>query len=91
LKDAPVAFRLHVQVGGDGDPTDNPTVEWPADREDVEIGRLVLEEATDGCDALLFDPLVLIDGIEASDDEILRARSGAYSVSFKRRRPVSSS
>ena len=88
LKEGPVAFRLHVQVAQVGDPTDNPTVEWPADREDVEIGRLVLEEATEGCDALLFDPMVLIDGIEASNDEILRARSGAYSVSFKRRRPA---
>jgi catalase len=86
LKDGPVAFRLHVQIGQEGDPTDNPTVEWPADREDVEVGRLVLEEPIDDCEGLLFDPLVLVDGIESSDDEILRARSGAYAVSFKRRR-----
>jgi catalase len=84
---SPVGFRLHVQIGTADDPTDDPTVQWPGDREDVEIGRLVIEEITDDCDGMLFDPTFLVDGIEASDDEILRARSGAYAVSFKRRRP----
>ena len=91
LKEGPVAFRLHVQVGQGEDPTDNPTVEWPADREDVEVGRLVLEETSEDCHELLFDPMVLIDGIEPSNDEILRARSGAYSVSFNRRRAARAS
>jgi len=88
LKQGPAAFRLRVQIGTADDPTDDPTVEWPADREEVELGRLVLSEATDDCDEMLFDPTFLVDGIEVSDDEILRARSGAYAVSFKRRRPA---
>ena len=88
LKEGPAAFRLHVQIGAADDPTDDPTTEWPADREDVEIGRLVLDEVTDDCDEMLFDPTFLVDGIEVSNDEILRARSGAYAVSFKRRRPA---
>jgi catalase len=91
LKEGPVAFRLRVQIGREGDPSDDPTSEWPAEREDIEIGRLVLEEPIEDCESLLFDPMVLIDGIEASADEILRARSGAYSVSFKRRQPTSTS
>ena len=77
-----------MQIGTTDDPTDDPTAEWPSDREDVEIGRLVLDEVTDDCDEMLFDPTFLVDGIEVSDDEILRARSGAYAVSFKRRRPA---
>ncbi len=88
LKEGPAAFTLHVQIGTADDPTDDPTAEWPADREDVEIGRLVLNEVTDDCDEMLFDPTFLVDGIEVSNDEILRARSGAYAVSFKRRRPA---
>jgi len=32
-----------------------------------------------------FDPLVLPDGIAASDDPLLSARSAAYSQSFTRR------
>lgn len=87
VKEGLVAFRLHVQIGTSDDPTDDPTVVWPGDREDAEIGRLALERVTEDCDELLFDPTFLVDGIEVSDDEILRTRSGAYAVSFKRRRP----
>jgi catalase len=88
LSEGPVVFRLIVQIAAETDPSDDPSAEWPADRQEVEIGRLVLTTPADGCDDLLFDPMMLVDGIEASDDEILRARSGAYSVSFKRRRPA---
>jgi len=86
LKSEPVVFDLHVQIGTDADPTADPTVEWPSEREDVVIGTLVIEEPIEDCEEMLFDPMMLVDGIEASDDEILRARSGAYAVSFKRRR-----
>ena len=40
LKEGPAAFTLHVQIGATDDPTDDPTAEWPSDREDVEIGRI---------------------------------------------------
>lgn len=86
LAEGPVTFDLHAQIAADGDPTDDPTVEWPSEREDVTIGRLRLEEPAGDCEDLLFDPMMLVDGIEASDDQILRARSGAYAVSYKRRR-----
>ena len=86
LKEGPAAFRLHVQIGTAADPTDDPSAIWPDDREDVEIGRLELTGIADDCDEQLFDPTFVVDGIEVSDDEILRARSGAYAVSFKRRR-----
>jgi len=86
LTDGPVSFRLHVQVGAPDDPTDDPTVEWPADRDDVLAGHLRLDEPVEDCEEMLFDPLVLTDGIAASGDKILPARSGAYGVSYKRRR-----
>ena len=86
IKEGPAVFTLHVQIATADDAPDDPTVIWPDDRENVEIGRLELNEITDDCDEMLFDPTFLVDGIEASDDEILRARSGAYAVSFKRRR-----
>jgi catalase len=34
---------------------------------------------------MIFDPMRLVDGIEPSDDPILQARPGAYSVSYRRR------
>jgi catalase len=85
----PAAFRLVVTVAAGDDAIDDPTVAWPDDRERVEVGRLELSEAgsdreSDG-DVLVFDPTRVTDGIEPSDDRILRFRPLAYSVSVERR------
>ena len=37
------------------------------------------------CEKINYDPLVLSDGIEATDDPILQFRSPAYAVSFSKR------
>jgi catalase len=83
------AFRLLVQLGEDGDPSDDPTAAWPEERELVEVGRLELTgpepEREHGDDVLVFDPTRVVDGIELSDDPILRFRPQAYSVSVERR------
>ena len=83
------AFRLLVIVAEEGDPVHDPTVAWPDERERVEVGRLELtgpdtERERDG-DILVFDPTRVTDGIELSDDEILRFRPRAYSASVTRR------
>jgi catalase len=83
------AFRLKAIVATEEDAVDDPTVAWPEEREQVEVGRLVvegpeLERERDG-DILVFDPTRVIDGIELSDDAILRFRGPAYSVSVERR------
>jgi catalase len=36
--------------------------------------------------ALAFDPLHLVDGIEATDDPLLEVRSAAYATSRRRRK-----
>jgi len=86
---APVAFRLHVRIAAaEDDPTD-PTVAWPQEREQVEVGRLELSGLDDsreqGDDVLVFDPTRVTGGIECSDDQILQARAPAYSASIARR------
>jgi catalase len=83
------AFRLKAIVATEEDAVDDPTVAWPDEREQVEVGRLVvegpeLERERDG-DILVFDPTRVIDGIELCDDAILRFRGPAYSVSVERR------
>jgi catalase len=82
-------FRLLVVIADDSDPVDDPTVPWPQERERVEVGRLVLDgpetEREQGGDVLVFDPARVIDGIELSDDPILRFRSDAYRESVGRR------
>lgn len=85
-------FTLVAVVAQDGDPLDDPTAAWPAERERVAIGRLEItglafDREQDG-DILVFDPTRVMDGIECSDDPILHARSWAYSESVLRRTGV---
>jgi catalase len=72
-----------------GDPTNDATIPWPADREYIDAGTLTVTgieaEGAGNCRDINFDPLVLPVGIAPSDDPLLSARSAVYSVSFARR------
>jgi catalase len=85
----PIRFRLVVTAGNPGDPTNDATKPWPADRRRVEAGVLTISAVQDedhgACRDVTFDPLVLPHGIAASDDPLLSARSAAYAQSFTRR------
>jgi catalase len=89
LRNGPVVFRLLLQLAGQDDPTDDVTALWPADRPQVELGRLEVARISPTSIAderrLVFDPTNLTDGIDLSADPILLARSAAYSVSYDRR------
>jgi len=85
----PAVFALRVTVAEADDPIDDPTAVWPDERTVVELGRLELtglafDREHDG-DVLVFDPTRVTDGIGLTDDPILLARPGAYSVSVARR------
>ena len=89
MRRQPLRWRLVLIVGQPGDPTNDATIAWPANREQLEVGTLTLDrvEAEDASRAtdLNFDPLVLPAGIEPSDDPLLSARAAVYSRSFTRR------
>jgi catalase len=82
-------FKLLFTLAEEGDPLDDPTVEWEGDREVVELGTLELNEVVENPETpeepLVFDPMRLTEGIEPSDDKILAIRPAAYSVSIERR------
>jgi catalase len=86
---APVKFRLVAQVAKEGDITNDATAVWPADREIIELGVITLttteKDQVKAQKALLYNPLSLPAGIEASADPILAARPPAYAVSFTQR------
>lgn len=86
---APAGFSLTVEVAEAGDPVDDPTAVWPEGRAVIELGRIeVTSLAFDrdhGGDVLVFDPTRVTAGIQVTDDPILLARRGAYSVSVARR------
>jgi catalase len=85
----PLQWRLVLTIGQPGDPTNDATIAWPADREQIDAGTLTIDriESDDSSPVrnITFDPLVLPDGITGSDDPLLSARSATYSVSFTRR------
>jgi catalase len=82
----PLQWHLVVTIGQPGDSTDDATVPWPADRQQVEAGTVTLDgvSSEDGgsCNYVNYDPLVLPSGIEPTDDPLLSARSAAYLRSF---------
>jgi catalase len=92
LVGGPASFSLSAQIAEDGDPVDDPTVPWPEERVRVTLGRLditgLAHDREQGDDVLVFDPTRVTDGIELSDDPILRFRTHAYAESVLRRTGV---
>jgi catalase len=84
----PIRWRLIAVVGKPGDPTNDPTIGWPADREQVDVGTLTLDrveaEELSAATDIIFDPLMLPAGIAPSDDPVLRVRSPVYVQSYTR-------
>ncbi|MGA8864292.1 MAG: catalase family peroxidase [Gallionella sp.] len=85
----PVRWDMVVSIGQPGDPVVNPTLAWPADRKEVKVGTLTITSATPQhgapCENINYDPLVMSDGIEPTDDPILQFRSPAYAISYAKR------
>jgi catalase len=85
----PLRWRLIVIVGKPGDPTNDPSIGWPADREQVDVGTVTLDrveaEEVSAATDIFFDPLTLPAGMAPSDDPILLVRSPVYSESHRRR------
>lgn len=85
----PVRWDMMVTIGKPGDTEDNPTVLWPKDRQEIKAGTLTISRAVqqkgEACEKINFDPLVMADGIEPSNDPILTFRSPAYAASFAKR------
>lgn len=89
MRAGPLQWRLVLTLGQPGDPTDDATRPWPAERRQVDAGTLTLNhieaEGPGGCRDINYDPLILPPGIAPSGDPLLSARSAAYSTSFTRR------
>ncbi|OBJ87024.1 catalase family peroxidase [Mycobacterium asiaticum] len=87
----PVRFDYRVQIAGPNDSTVDPSAPWQnpdtVSVGTIEITGLDTEREHDG-DIVVFDPLRVTDGIEPSEDPVLRFRSLTYSESVKLRTGV---
>lgn len=85
----PVRLMLELQIADEGDEVDDPSSAWPPQRERVVAGTFELDgletsREKDG-DVLVFDPSRVVDGIELSNDPVLRFRPKAYDDSVRQR------
>jgi catalase len=91
LTSGPVRFDYRVQIAGPKDSTTDPSAPWQS-TETVTVGTLEISgldtEREHGDDIVVFDPMRVTDGIEPSDDPVLRFRTRAYSASVKLRTGV---
>jgi catalase len=85
-----VRFNVMALLDRPGDPTMDVTLRWPDEdsRDTVRLGTIVITgvEADDACDASVFDPANLAEGIGHPPDEIFAARRAAYVISLAKRR-----
>jgi catalase len=89
LNRGPVRFTLEVQIAhGDDDPHDPMSV-WGSEARHLDAGEIVVTgqapDPEENGKVVVFDPSRIVDGIELSDDPILRYRPAAYSASVSRR------
>lgn len=88
LARGPVTFDLRVTVANEGDDPHDPMSVWTGARElsagTVEVTAPIPDPESDG-GLVVFDPVRVVDGIDLSDDPILRYRERAYGVSIGRR------
>jgi catalase len=68
-------WNMLVTIGQPCDSEDDPTILWPNNRKEVRAGTLTLSSAMPGPKAggykINLDPLMMADGIEATNDPIL--------------------
>ncbi|MFL6158024.1 MAG: catalase [Marmoricola sp.] len=87
LADGQVNYRLEAQIAQPDEDPDDPMVVGAGDWFDagtLEITGPDPDRETDG-EVVVFDPTRVVDGIELSNDPILRYRPAAYSASVARR------
>ena len=85
----PIHWDMIVTIGEAGDAQNDPTVLWPRDRREIKAGTLTIVSAQPqrgaACEKVNFDPLVMSDGIQPTDDPVLLFRSPAYAISVGKR------
>ncbi len=89
VRRGPVHWDMIVTIGEPGDPETDPTKLWPENRHEIKAGTLTIVSAQPqkgaACEKVNFDPLVMTDGIQPTNDPVLLFRSPVYAISFGKR------
>ena len=89
LAAGPAKFTLMMFIGEGGDNFNSSAEAWSTHRRRIFMGTMTLDKVADDQVAdnerLSYNPCRVVEGIDLSDDPILRARQHVYEVSRKRR------
>ncbi len=89
LAKGPVKYKVFVQLANPGDPTNDGSLVWPANRKRVELGTISVTAVAPNNEelqrSLTFNPVYLTKGIELSDDPLVPLRSAVYALSVAHR------
>lgn len=85
----PVSWDMVVTLANPGDPIADPSAQWTGDHTEIVAARFTANAAMsedDGqCDEINFDPTVLSEGFEPSEDPMLEIRSLIYALGVTKR------
>jgi catalase len=89
LKQGSIRWDMIVTIGELGDSEDDPTILWPSGRREIRAGTLTLISSSpdqeSGAYTINFDPMLMADGVEPTNDPVLSFRSSSYAISHSRR------
>ena len=89
LASAPLKWDLIITLANAGDPAEDASKAWPANRRTINAGTLIVDrtepQQQGACNDINYDPLILPNGITASADPLLNGRSAAYAKSYNLR------
>ncbi len=89
LSEGAVTWDMVISFAEEGDDILNPAIKWRDDNFKIVAATLkvtsVAREADGECDRMNFDPTLVSDGFEPSEDPMLRARSAIYALGASRR------
>lgn len=89
LASAPLKWDLIITLANAGDPAEDASKAWPANRQKINAGTLIVDrtepQQQGACNDINYDPLILPNGITASADPLLNGRSAAYAKSYNLR------
>ena len=85
LKKAPIRYTMKVTFPAQDDSLTDPSQTWKTTGKSIDFGYLTITSLNSKCEPINFDPLLVSDGFQVSDDPVLKFRSPAYAISFGKR------
>ena len=86
VKEGKVAFNFNLELAQPGDQLDNATVPLPEGRKKINLGVLKITSVSDddkgACLTVNFNPMIMPNGVEPSNDPMLSARAAPYAVAL---------